>query len=110
MHPDRPTQCCMATSPTQPKQRGLGLRSLLEHSSAAYISSLSASGVCSSSSKHLAEAIKDFVSSDDALVLDHLDVVMLQRSLSVKIEDQNLCVLFDKVSLPDKARLLSISS
>ena len=92
---------------------GLGLRSLSEHSSAAYISSLSASGVCSSSSKHLAEAIKDFndlVSSDDALVLDHLDVVMHQRSLSGKIEDQDLCVLLDKVSLPDKARLLSISS
>ena len=92
---------------------GLGLRSLSEHSSAAYISSLSASGVCSSSSKHLPEAIKDFndlVSSDDALVLDHLDVVMHQRSLSGKIEDQDLCVLLDKVSLPDKARLLSISS
>ena len=60
---------------------GLGLRSLSEHSSAAYISSLSASGVCSSSCKHLAESIKDFnelVSSDDALVLDHLDVVMHQ--------------------------------
>ena len=92
---------------------GLGLRSLSEHNSAAYISSLSASGVCSSSCKHLAESIKDFnelVSSDDALVLDHLDVVMHQRSLSGKIEDHNLSVLLDKVSLPDKARLLSISS
>ena len=113
MHRDRHTQCCMATSPTQPKQRGYGLRSLSEHSSAAYISSLSASGVCSSSCKHLAKSIKDFnelVSSDDALVLDHLDVVMHQRSLSGKIEDHDLCVLLDKVSLPDKARLLSISS
>ena len=92
---------------------GLGLRSLSEHSSAAYISSLSASGVCSSSCKHLAESIKDFnelVSSDDALVLDHLDVVMHQRSLSGKIEDRDLSVLLDKVSLPDKAHLLSISS
>ena len=69
----------------------LGLRSLSEHSSAAYISSLSASGVCSSSCKHLAESIKDLnelVSSDDALVLDHLDVVMYmyQRSLSAKLK------------------------
>ena len=64
---------------------GLGLRSLSEHSSAAYIFSLSASGVCSSSCKQLAESIKAFnelVSSDDALVLAHLDVVMHQRSLS----------------------------
>ena len=91
----------------------LGLCSLSEHSSAAYMSFLSASGVCSSSCKQLAEAIKDFnelVYSDDALVLDHLDVVMHQRSLSGKIEDQDLCVLLDKGSLPDKARLLSISS
>ena len=43
-------------------------------------------------------------------MLDHLDVVMHQRSLSGKIEDQDLFVLHDKVSLPDKARLLSISS
>ena len=41
---------------------------------------------------------------------NHLDVVMHQRSLSGKIEDHDLCVLLDKVSLPDKARLLSISS
>ena len=72
---------------------GLELRTLSEHSSAAYISSLSASGVCSSSCKHLAESIKDFnelVSSDDDLVLDHLDVVMHQISLSGKIEDHDL--------------------
>ena len=43
-------------------------------------------------------------------MLDHLDVVMHQRSLSGKIEDHDLSVLLDKVSLPDKARLLSISS
>ena len=49
-------------------------------------------------------------SSDDALVLDHLDVVMHQRSLSGKIEDHDLSVLLDKVSLPDKAHLLFISS
>ena len=35
---------------------------------------------------------------------------MHQRSLSGKIEDHNLSVLFGKVSLPDKACLLSISS
>ena len=60
-----------------------------------------------------AESIKNFdelVSSDDALVLDHLDVVMHQRSLCGKIEDHDLRVLLDKVSLPDKACLLSISS
>ena len=39
----------------------------------------------------------------------HLDVVM-QRSRSGKIEDHDLCVLLDKVSLPDNACLLSISS
>ena len=39
-------------------------------------------------------------------MLDHLDVVMHQRSLSEKIEDHDLSVLLDKVSLPDEARLL----
>ena len=43
-------------------------------------------------------------------MLDYLDGVMHQRSLSGKIEDQYLSVLLDKVSLPNKARLLSISS
>ena len=43
-------------------------------------------------------------------MLDHLDVVMHQRSLSGKIEDHDLSVLLDKVSLPEKACLLSISS
>ena len=43
-------------------------------------------------------------------MLDHLDVVMHQRSLSGKSEDHDLSVLLDKFSLPDKARLLSIFS
>ena len=43
-------------------------------------------------------------------MLDHLDVVMHQRSLSGKIEDHDLSVLLDRVYLPDKANLLSISS
>ena len=80
-------------------------RSLSEHSSAAYISSLSAFGVCSSSCKHLAKSIKDFnelACSDDSLVLDNLDVVMHQRYLPGKIEDHDFSVLLDKVSLPDK--------
>ena len=97
MHRDRHTQCPVAWQQAQLSlsRGGLGLRSLSEHSSAAYISSLSASGVCSSSCKHLAESIKDFnefVSSDDALVSDHLDVVMHQRSLSGKIDDHYLSV------------------
>ena len=49
------------------------------------------------------------MSSDDALVFDHIDVVMYQTSLSGKIEDHDLCVLLDRVSLPDKA-LIFISS
>ena len=71
----------------------------------AYIASLRASGVCSPSCKHLAEAIRDFnelVSSVDALVLDQFDVVMHpQRSLSGKteIEYHDLSVLLHKVSL-----------
>ena len=74
-----------------------------KHSSAA---SLSASSACSPSCKHLAEAIKDFnelVSSDDAVVLDHLDVVNCDASeisLSGKIEDRHLSVLLHKVSWP----------
>ena len=97
---------------------GVGLLILSEHSSAAYISSLCASDVCSAFCKHLAESIKEFnelVSSDNALVSDHLDVViMYQRSLSGKIENHNLSVLLDNlkaclvpISLPHAAAWLS---
>ena len=61
---------------------------------------------------HFLLQLKDFnelASSDNALVLDHLDVVMHQRSLPGKIEDHDLSMLLDKVSLPDKARLLPVS-
>ena len=93
------SECTMIdTSPTQPKQRGLGPTFLLK---------------CFSC-KHLAVSIKDLnelVSSDDAIELGHLDAVMHQNSLPGKIEDHHLIrTVLDKVSLCDKAILLSISS
>ena len=74
---------------SQPKQRGLGLHSHSKHSSAAYISSLSVSGACSPSSKHLAASIKHYNEPiphpDDALALDHLDVLKLPVWKKLKI-------------------------
>ena len=65
-----------------------------------------------SSCKHLDASVKQFnelASPDDALVLDHFEVVQYQNSLSGKTENHHLGELFDKASLPDKARLLSVS-
>ena len=71
------SECTAIDTPQQAhviqSRGGLDLRSLSENNSAAYISSSSASGVCSTSCKYLAESIKDvyeLVTSDDAIVLE----------------------------------------
>ena len=93
---------------------GLGLRSLSHHSAAAYISSVSASEQCSVPMSHLHTSVNLFnalIPSANAITLD--DVVSSpchQHALSSKIENHQFTLLFDHSSLPDRARLLSVSS
>ena len=92
----------------------LGLRSLSHHSAAAYISSVSASEQCVVSISHLLTSLNLFnalIPSADAITLD--DIVSSpchQHALSSKIENHQFKLLFDHSSLPDRARLLSVSS
>ena len=93
---------------------GLGLRRLSLHSPAAYIASAVASDCSSPQSKHLLHAIDLFnasVSTTDELTITSITTSNLtQKLLSVKLEDQQFTKLFANASLPDRARLLSISS
>ena len=93
---------------------GLGLRSLAQHSPAAYIASLCTSGFGSQSQHHLASATHMFNSvvppseaiNSEALLL----TPVTQRSLSSKLDDHLFKVLLDMSSIADKAHLLSVSS
>ena len=95
-------------------QGGLELRCLSLHSSAAYIASRIASGYCSKQSTHLPHSIDLFnssLSSIDALTIDTISTSMFtQKMLSCKLEDKLFTQLFNNASLPDRARLLSVSS
>ena len=93
---------------------GLGLRRLSLHSPAAYIASVVASDCSSPQSKHLLHAIDLFnasVPNTDELTITSITTSNLtQKLLSAKLEDQQFTKLFANASLPDRARLLSISS
>ena len=94
---------------------GLGLRSLVHHSPAAYMASLSNSNSATPTHCHLASAIAQsntFVPPSDALfsVNDFVDHTLSQRQLSDRLENVQLNNLFDAASCADKARLLSTSS
>eukprot|EP00731_Ephydatia_muelleri_P024463 Em0016g734a len=93
---------------------GLGLHRLSLHSPAAYIASVVASDCSSPQSKHLLHAIDLFnasVPTTDELTITSLTTSNLtQKLLSAKLEDQQFTKLFANASLPDRARLLSISS
>ena len=93
---------------------GLGLRRLSLHSPAAYITSAVASDCSSPQSKHLLHAIDLFnasVPTTDELTITSITTSNLtQKLLSAKLEDQQFTKLFANASLPDRARLLSISS
>ena len=90
---------------------GLGLRRLSEHSSACY---LSMAGMCSESNRHLLNAINQFnehVSNEEMVTLEAIgETPYHQKVLSNKLEDSMFAQLFSKSSLPDRARLLSVSS
>eukprot|EP00731_Ephydatia_muelleri_P024447 Em0016g718a len=93
---------------------GLGLHRLSLHSPAAYIASVVASDCSSPQSKHLLHAIDLFnasVPTTDELTITSITTSNLtQKLLSAKLEDQQFTKLFANASLPDRARLLSISS
>ena len=76
---------------------GLGLRQLSKHSMAAYLASLSSSGLGSSSATHLQEAISHYnslVPELDALNVDSfLKTVCSQRTLSGKTEERQFSEL-----------------
>ena len=93
---------------------GLGLRSLSCHSVAAYLASLSSSGLDKFSNFHLSESIGSFnelVPAADSITEEILSTSNLrQHFLSSKIEDQQFRQLFDLSSPAHRARLLSVSS
>ena len=97
-----------------PGNRPNSLHSHSHHSPAAYISSVSAIEQCVVSMSHLLTSLNLFnalIPSADAITLD--DIVSLpchQHALSSKIENLQFKLLFDHSSLPDRARLLSVSS
>ena len=93
---------------------GLGMRSLTQHSPAAYIASLCLSGFSSLSQHHLASAIQLFNSSVPPSEAINLEALLLnpvtQKSLSSRLDDHLFKILLDMSSIADKARLLSVSS
>ena len=93
---------------------GLGLCRLSEHSSACYIASLSMVGMCSETNQHLLNAIDKFnehVSNEDTVTLEAIrETPCRQKVLLNKLDDSLFAQLFSKSSLPDRARLLSVSS
>ena len=93
---------------------GLGLRSLAHHASAAFISSLSSSGLAPDSSQHLSDAVGMFnrlVPAEDSIkVEDFLSSAISQGKLSEKLDNQLLSSLVEASTVANKARLLSVSS
>ena len=93
---------------------GLGLRSLAHHASAAYISSLSSSGLAPDSSQHLSDAVGMFnrlvLAEDSIKVEDFLSSAISQGKLSEKLDNQLLSSLVEASTVANKARLLSVSS
>ena len=94
---------------------GLGLRSLSLHSSSAYIASVCSSGVVDSEDIHLTNAIDHFnshVSPIEKLSVNSIISHPSVRSfcMSSKVNDHCFQNLFDRFSLANKARLLSVSA
>ena len=89
---------------------GLGLRSLTQHSPAAYIASFCSSGFGSQSQRHhLASAIHLFNSSVPLSEAINSEVLLLtpvtQKSLSSKLDNHLFKVFLDMSSVADKACL-----
>ena len=93
---------------------GLGLRSLSQHSAAAYVASSAVSGSATNTSHHLLQSIDCFnslVSPADVTSTDELlTSPKNQKELSSRIEHSQFQALFESSSLPNRARLLSVAS
>ena len=96
------------------KRGGLGLRSLIYHSPAAYIASFLSTGLSPSSGRYISSSLhlyNSLVDPQDSLTPESVgDSPLSQKVLSSKIEDQQFNNLFHNASVTDRARLLSISS
>ena len=93
---------------------GLGMRSLMLHAPAAYIASICSSGYGLQSLTHLTHAVEMFnvcVAPADKISLDSLASSNInQKMLSSKLDDYQLQGIFNRSSVADRARLLSISA
>ena len=93
---------------------GLGLRSLSCHATAAYIASLSLSGLGQSNNHHLQQAVIAYnskVASHHAITAESaLASPTTQRELSSKIDEDQFKSLLGASCPADKARLLSVSA
>ena len=93
---------------------GLGMRSLMLHAPAANIASICSSGYGLQSLTHLTHDVEMFsvcVAPADKISLDSLASSNInQKILSSKLDDYQLQGIFNRSSVADRARLLSISA
>ena len=93
---------------------GLGLRSISHHSCAAYIASLSFSGLGSADNPHLMRSIvkyNDLVSPPDGISVESIITSPIpQRILSQRLDDHSFGHVIAAATDADKARLLSTSA
>ena len=116
------TECTSVDTPNHAWQQaqlslsrgGLGLRCLSHHSSAAYIASLTASDSGSNTNHHLLQSIQLYNSLVPVAETVSMEAVLEspghQKVLSSRCEDHQFRLLFQSLSLPNRARLLSASS
>ena len=118
------TECTSVDTPDHAWQQaqlslsrgGLRLRCLSHHSSAAYIASLTASDSGSNTNHHLLQSLQlqlynSLVLLADAVSMEAvLELPGYQKELSSRLEYQQFRLLFQSLSLPNRARLLSASS
>eukprot|EP00731_Ephydatia_muelleri_P036196 Em0214g2a len=93
---------------------GLGFRRLSKHSPACYIASVCMSGLFSAPQQHLLQSIDDFnhcIPPSKAISFESLtNTPSSQKAISGEFEDELFRQLLSKSSVPDRARLLSVSS
>ena len=93
---------------------GLGLRSISHHSCAAYIASLSFSGLGSADNPHLMRSIVKYnglVSPPDGISVECILASPIpQRILSQRLDDHSFGLVIAAATDADKARLLSTSA
>ena len=94
---------------------GLGFRVVSYHAPAAFISSFALSGIGQPDNNHLKHAIALFnsrVSQPDVVTVESVLAFpsIPQRELSRRLDDQLFISLLNSSSVPNKARLLSVSA